>query len=348
MAYALRTGMKMRLGDVKLGEQHKIYDIHESVSTIELSWRARDADPYRGDHGEQLHGNWHTDPELSARHIFGAPVNYGVQTCGYIASGLLETFGPEILPGGYKTYVKLANPVRAGDTLSVFATAVDLQEAPSGLSATFDVLVETQEEKVVAAARVRVREGDIDIFAEPLEPLPEVERPERTERDDDTEGVFEYEDAVVGDKAPPFVYMVTREGIARYSEGIRSFNALCHEVDYARGQGFPDVVGHPMYGLAVAPHRRNDIMKKNGLETPHNHPTNPHATPFARLDYTLYRPLMPGELLTSTGRIADKYIRRGRKYIGWGATAQDERGEVVVDYIYTCFWGRGKASDRTR
>ena len=348
MGYTMRTGTTMRLGDIAIGEQHKIYEIHETVPTMVLFTRSHEADPYRAERVEQVHGDWHTDPEIAARHLFGAPVNFGLQTCGYIGSGLLDTFGPEIVSGGYKTYVKLANPVRSGSVLSIFATAVDRQETPNGLAITFDVLVETQEEKVVAAARVRVREGEIDIFAEPMEPLPEVERPEHTERDEDTEGVFEYEDAVIGEQGPPFVYMVTREGIARYSEGIRSFNALCHEVEYARSLGFPDVVGHPMYGLGAAPNRRWDILKQRNLDTPHNHPTNPHATPFARLDYTLYRPLVPGELIVSVTRTADKYIRKGRKYIAWGITAKDESDQVVAGYVYTCFWGRGKTSDQTR
>lgn len=344
----MAVSTSLRLGDVKVGEGHKLYEINETVATMVLFTRSREADPYRAERVEQVHGDWHTDPEIAARHLWGGPANFGLQTCAYIGSGFLETFGPDILRGGIKTYVKLANPIRSGAVLSIYATPVDRQESADGLAITFDVLVEDQHDKVCAAARVRVREGDIDIFGEPLEPLPEVERPEQTERDPDTEGVFEYEDAIVGEQGPPFVYMVTREGIARYSEGIRSFNPLCHDVEQARAQGFPDLVGHPLYGLGAAPNRRWEILKRHRLETPHNHPTNPHATPFARLDYAQHRPLTPGELIVSVTRTADKYIRKGRKYIAWGITGKDQQDQVVVDYVYTCFWGRGKESDRAR
>ncbi|MBI3978072.1 MAG: MaoC family dehydratase [Chloroflexi bacterium] len=347
MATAVR-GTTMKLGDVKIGDQQKLYEINETVASMVLFTRAREADPYRAERFEQVHGDWHTDAETAARHLYGAPVNFGAQTCAYIGSAFLETFGPEVLKGGLKTYVKLANPVRHGDVLSINARAADRRESADGVSVTFDVLVENQEQKVCAAARVRAREGAIDIFSEPLEVLPEVERPAQTERDPDTDGVFEYEDAIVGDPGRPFVYMVTREGIARYSEGIRSFNPLFHEVEHARQLGYPDVVGPLTYGLIAAPNRRWEILRKHNLETPHNHPTNPHATPFSRLDYTLYRPLVPGDLIVSLTRVADKYIRKERKYIAWGITGKDQNDRVVVDYIYTCFWGRGKESDRTR
>jgi hypothetical protein len=338
-----------RLGDIKEGDHVKLYEIGESVATMVLFTRSREADPYRAERVEQVHGDWHTDPSTASRHLWGGPANFGLQTCGYIGSGFLETFGPDILRGGIKSYVKLANPVRGGSLLTIHGTATERQETADGVAVTFDVLVEDQHDKVCAAARVRVREGDIDIFGEPLEPLPEVERPERTERDPDTEGVFEYEDAIVGEEGPPFVYMTTREGIARYSEGIRSFHPVQHEIEQARAEGFADVVGHPFYGLAAAPNRRWEILKKHNLETPHNHPTNPHATPFARLDYTQYRPIVPGELIVSVTRTADKYIRKGRKYIAWGITGKEETsGQTVVDYVYTCFWGRGKESDRQR
>ena len=336
------------LVDVQVDDHFKLYEIDETVATIVLSTRAREADPYAPEQIEQVHGDWHTDPETAAKHMFGGAVNFGVQTCGYIGSGLLETFGHGILAGGMKTYVKLTNPVRSGDRLTVNATAVERQESEDGVSVIFDVLVENQEHKVCAASRVRLRDGEIDIFSDLLEPLPEVDRPEHSERDPDTDGVYEYEDAIVGEQGPPFVYMATREGISRYSESIRSFNGLFHDVDHARSLGFDDVVGHLNYGLVAAPNRRWEILRQHDLETPHNHPTNPHATPFARLDYTLYRPIEPGDLIVSVTRTADKYIRKGRKYIAWGIQGVDQNDEVVVDYVYTCMWGRGREADRKR
>lgn len=347
---ALGVQQQLQLGDVKVGDQYKLYEVLETVPRIVTYTRVLmgGADPYGRESRELVHGNWHTDPEEAARNIFGAPVNYGLQTCAYIGSGFAETFGPDTIRGGIKTYVKLANPVRHNDLLSINATAVDRQESEDGVSVTWDVMVENQYEKVCAVARVRVRHGDIDIFSQPLEELPQVERPEHTERNENTDGVFEYEDAVVGEQGSPFVYMTTREGIARYSEGIQSFHPLHHEVDYAREQGFPDVVGHIMYGLHAAPNNRQDIIAKHKLDTPHNHPTHPHATPFARLDFTGYRALVPGDLIVSSTRVADKYIRKGRKYIGWGVTAKDQNDEVVADYIYTCLWDRGRESDKNR
>jgi acyl dehydratase len=340
----------MRLGDVKVGDSHKLFEVLETVPRMVVFAQShrQGTDPYGTPEIEQIHGDWHTDPETAAKHLFGAPVNFGAQTCGYIGSAFAETFGPDVIRGGIKTYVKLANPVRGGDLLSINATAIDRQETQDGVSVTWDILVENQHDKVCAVARVRVRDGDIDIFSEPLEPMPAVDRPEQTERDPDTDGVFEYEDAIVGEQGPPFVYLVTREGIRSYAEGVQSFHPLHREVEYARQQGFSDVVSHLLYGMRVAPNLRREILKKHGLETPHNHPTNPHATPFARLDYNLYRPLVPGDLVVSVTRTADKYIRKGRKYIAWGITGTDQHDQVVVEYIYTCFWGRGKESDRNR
>jgi hypothetical protein len=129
---------------------------------------------------------------------------------------------------------------------------------------------------------------------------------------------------------------------------VQSFHPLHHEVSVAREQGFPDVVGHINYGLHAAPNGRMEVIKKNGLDTPHNHPTHPHATPFARLDYTGYRALVPGDLIVSVTSVADKYIRKGRKYIAWGVQGVDQNDEVVVDYIYTCLWDRGRESDKKR
>jgi 3-hydroxybutyryl-CoA dehydratase len=148
--------------------------------------------------------------------------------------------------------------------------------------------------------------------------------------------IYDWEVARVGDAAPPFTYAVTAESIRDYCLAVRNENALYLDPDAAARGPFGGIVAPPTYFFKCAPLRRNEVMHARGYASPEERADR--ATPYAKSELHFLRPVRPGDEITSSGELEDKYERRGSQFITWRARAHDQRGEPVVDYSYTIIW----------
>lgn len=148
--------------------------------------------------------------------------------------------------------------------------------------------------------------------------------------------VYEWEIAAIGHEAPPFTYRVTEASIADYCRAVRNDNPLYVDVAAARRGPFGGIVAPPTYAFKCAPLRRNEVMHARGFASPEE--KGLRATPYAKAELFWYRPIRPGDEITSVVRLEDKYQRRGNQFITWRTRAVDGAGLPVADYTYTIIW----------
>jgi acyl dehydratase len=148
--------------------------------------------------------------------------------------------------------------------------------------------------------------------------------------------LYEWEVAEVGDSAPPFTYLVTAESIRDYCAAVRNDNPLYQDEAHARATGRDGLIAPPTMAYTYAPLRRNEVMHAKGYASPEE--KGDRATPYAKSEIFYYGVVRPGDAITSTVRLADKYERRGNQFMTFRVTAHNQRGEPVVEYTYTIIW----------
>ena len=153
------------------------------------------------------------------------------------------------------------------------------------------------------------------------------------------EKVYEWDVAQVGDESPEYVCEVTAETIADYCRAVRYENPTYVNDATARELGFQGVFAPPTMLYTYAPQRRNDVMAARGYIAPEQSAHAPRSTPFVSTDIRFQGTLVrPGDVITSTTVVVDKFQRRDNKFITFRVTAHNQRGELVAEYDYTCLW----------
>ena len=153
------------------------------------------------------------------------------------------------------------------------------------------------------------------------------------------EKVYEWDVAEIGDESPPYVYEVTEENIANYSRAVGYENPVYVNDAAAKEVGFPGIFAPPAMVYTYAPQRRHDVMSAKGYIAPEQSRLNPRSTPFVSTNTSFQGILVrPGDLITSTTRVVDKFQRRDNKFITFQVTAYNRQGEKVVQYDYVCLW----------
>ncbi len=150
---------------------------------------------------------------------------------------------------------------------------------------------------------------------------------------------YHWDNAEVGDGAPPFRHVVTRENIAAYCEAVRNPNPLYLDQAAARAGPFGGIVAPPSFAIMVAPLRRNEVMHAKGYAAPEE--KGEYQTPYANCELRLGRALHPGDTVVSRVVLEDKLERRGKRFAQWRVQAANEAGERLFDYTYTTVWPDG-------
>lgn len=153
--------------------------------------------------------------------------------------------------------------------------------------------------------------------------------------------IYEWEVAEIGHESPPYVYEMTGEKIADYCRGVGYENPVYLNDGAAREMGFPGVFAPPTMVYTYAPQRRHDIMNARGYIAPEQSEHAPRSTPFVSTEIRFQARLVrPGDIVTSSTRVEDKFHRRGNKFITFRVTAHNQDSELVAEYDYVCLWER--------
>jgi hypothetical protein len=115
----------------------------------------------------------------------------------------------------------------------------------------------------------------------------------------------------VGEELGPFVMHVGEEEVRRYCEDWDDPNPLYLETSSLGGPLVPPAFMAGLHGSRLL------AMKYDS-----------RATGVTRTEHEVLRPLRVGQTMTTIGRIAEKFVKRGREYLVIESTSYDENGEV--------------------
>lgn len=102
---------------------------------------------------------------------------------------------------------------------------------------------------------------------------------------------------MVGKATKPKIYEVEKGQIRRFAQAIGEENPIHSDEKAAMAAGFRSLVAPPTFGAAFD--TTAELCELLGLDT--------HATMHAEEEYEYFRPVVAGDVLTVTHRIADVY-----------------------------------------
>ena len=152
---------------------------------------------------------------------------------------------------------------------------------------------------------------------------------------------WEYAVVEIGHASPEVEVEVTGELIAGYAGAVRNDNPA-----YSLDDGAVPAHAMPSTIFRVAPLRRGDIAANNGYVAQEHARENPFQTPFAKCEVRWFAPMRAGDTITSFGHVVDKYERRGNKFVTIRVEANNQAGEKVGEYDYTCIFEYAQGQKR--
>lgn len=152
-----------------------------------------------------------------------------------------------------------------------------------------------------------------------------------------TERLWDYDAVEPGQAARPTVVTITAEQIAEYADIAQN-----PDPRYRLGNGSDEYDGAPVpmptMAVSYAPLLRPEIAENNGFVALEHSRTARRQTPFAKCEARWFRPAFVGDTITGVARVLEKYERRGSKFVTFRIEAENQRGEPVGRYDYTCIF----------
>ena len=151
------------------------------------------------------------------------------------------------------------------------------------------------------------------------------------------ERLWDYDAVAPGQAAQPTLVTITPEQIAEYADIAQN-----PDPRYRLGSGSEEYGGAPVpmptMAVSYAPLLRAEIAENNGFTALEQSKTARRQTPFAKCEARWFQPAFVGDTITGVGRVLEKYERRGSKFVTFRIEAQNQRGEPVGRYDYTCIF----------
>lgn len=140
-----------------------------------------------------------------------------------------------------------------------------------------------------------------------------------------------YDFFYVGRELPVYIHTVTAEEIDDFCNYVQEKNPIYLDDTSARKAGLGGRVAPPMMVIRYA-HFQN-VFTGFGAKIPGH---SLHAGG----EYDFVNPVRPGDTITTTGKVTDKFIKRDRKYLAFELVSKNQRGETVVVNRHTSVWPR--------
>jgi len=132
-----------------------------------------------------------------------------------------------------------------------------------------------------------------------------------------------FEDVVVGTEMHSAAHPVNAADIARFCELTQDHHPLHTDEAYARSRGFPGVIAHGLYGLALM----------EGLKTSMKLYENSSIASLGWDQVRFLRPVVAGDAVHVVFRFVDKRLsaRGGRGVVTEALQLVNQRGESVIE-----------------
>ena len=145
----------------------------------------------------------------------------------------------------------------------------------------------------------------------------------------DSQAKLIYDFFYIGQELPVYVHKVTEEEIDKYCKSVQERNPVYISDAAAREMGFPGRIAPPMMVRNYA-HFQNVFM---GFKE-----TIPGHTIHASGEYMFLKAVRPGDTITTTGKVIDKFVKRDKKFLCFELISKNQTGETVVINRHTSVW----------
>jgi acyl dehydratase len=145
----------------------------------------------------------------------------------------------------------------------------------------------------------------------------------------ETEPQLVYEFFRIGMQLPVYVHEVTKEEIDIYCKLLQERNPIYWNDETAKKMGLQGRIAPPMFVRKYA-HFQN-VLK--GFKA-----AIPGHTIHASGEYHFLNPVRPGDTVTTTGTVIEKFTRRGRKFLSFELISKNQNGQTVVINRHTSIW----------
>jgi acyl dehydratase len=122
----------------------------------------------------------------------------------------------------------------------------------------------------------------------------------------------------------PVTYTVERERVTAFADAIGEDGAIYHDPEAARAAGFAEQVAPPTFVTVMNISISGQAVMDPELGLDYSRVVH------GEMEYEWQRPVVVGETLTATPRIADIYARGPNEFLVIEADIADEQGETVV------------------
>src|ERR671937_856257 len=125
----------------------------------------------------------------------------------------------------------------------------------------------------------------------------------------------------IGKEYPAAIYAVGREKVREYAAAVGETNPIHFEPEAARAAGYADVVAPPMFAVVYsAPAMRPAIFDPEvGIDFA--------AMVHGGQEFVWGAPVVAGDEITTTARVADISEREGMGFYVFETTSRNQRGE---------------------
>lgn len=144
--------------------------------------------------------------------------------------------------------------------------------------------------------------------------------------------------SLVGKTYASVTYEVSREKIREFATAVGETSPICHDLEAAKQAGYPEQVAPPTFGTVLHILSGPAVLSDPELRLDYSRVVH------GEQEFEYRRPILAGDVLSATPRIADISVRGPLEFLRIETTIEDEAGEVVVIARATLI-SRGTAGD---
>ena len=138
-----------------------------------------------------------------------------------------------------------------------------------------------------------------------------------------------YDFFFIDQELPVYTHTVTGAEIDDFCDAVPTNTSIYRDDAAAKAAGLEGRVAPPMMVRQYA-HFQNVLTGFNGMIPGHSI----HVSG----SYDFLHPVRPGDTITTTGKVIDKFIKKGRKFITFELISTNQFGETVVVNRHTSIW----------
>ena len=122
-------------------------------------------------------------------------------------------------------------------------------------------------------------------------------------------------------------WVVSPEVVTAWGEATGDRSPLYRDSEEARNSPYKGPIAPPALAFVYLSQGIQDLLREK-----------PPGGVHAKQQLTFFAPVRPGDVLTTSLKVRDKYIKRERKYVVFETTTVNQRGEKVLEGVRMSIW----------